>query len=90
MVVRRLKISRADLECRSGCEKREKNKTVMVMASLLAMILLSLYLPDTLGWFQFFTSCFPTLGLFSCFLPLPGTVSLPLFISLILLFLGIN
>ena len=60
MVTRRLKMSKAEPECRRGCEKRTRSKTVMVMASLLAVILLILCLLATLALFQFFASSFPS------------------------------
>lgn len=59
MVMRRLKMSKAEPECRRGCEKRTRSKTVMVMASLLTIILI-LCLLATLALFQFFTSSFPS------------------------------
>ena len=49
MVMRRLKMSKAEPECRRGCEERTRTKTVIVMASLLAVILLILCLPATLA-----------------------------------------
>lgn len=77
LVVRRLKISSADLDCRSGCEKRLKNKTVVVMVSLLAMILLSLYLPDThTGLVSVLHIMFPHFGPF-LLLSAPAWNSLP-------------
>lgn len=60
MVMRRLKMSKAEPECRRGCKKRTRTKTVIVMASLLSVILLILCLPATLTLFQFFTSSFPS------------------------------
>ena len=59
MVVRRLRICRADSECRREYEKQQKCEgsrkgTVMIMVSSFIPLPLSLCLPATMAAFQFF------------------------------------